>query len=407
MSDVRALWCTPPCLYACMIKAQSRFDQLRLVCHKFNEVFKSNQRLSRNLLLPSAFTEQSLSSVLTWIPHFGASVKNFGAYINVHTTPSIEAVLWKLMPPQTTLESVCLSGCSDSSVKLVSRLTSLTCCKLKHIEHPQEDPVDLTPLTGLANLQELHIFSSLVISYGLPAHLTNLVLDNADLSASGGGLALANSCVTSLRKLDVNDAQMSGLHPGGLLACTILEEFMCCRGLVTANMQDDKVDLTDDSAICLPAFSTLTSLSELWLVTKQKEEVFDLAPLHALSLLQHLHVECDHADLDYSEGLSSLQKLTFLLLNGPDQGRDDELPLVTLNVDWSSMQNLQNLTIDNLKINCNSSIVQLTALRHLSEIQFSNSRPVQSGVKFFSLLVYRLAKSCPQVELSIDDQIFG
>ncbi|KAL3147070.1 hypothetical protein ABBQ38_015033 [Trebouxia sp. C0009 RCD-2024] len=43
-------------------KAQTKFFQLRLVCHKFNDVFKRHSRLFRGLVLPPELTEMSLLS---------------------------------------------------------------------------------------------------------------------------------------------------------------------------------------------------------------------------------------------------------------------------------------------------------------------------------------------------------
>ena len=131
-----------------MIDAQSQFLQLRLVCHRFNEDFM-HQGLPRGLLLPPFLVrKQSLPSLLTWLPQYGASVERFAAICN---TVYFEAVLKKLMPPQTTLNSICLSNsCSPSPVLLMSGLTSLT-SKIRN----SGDTIDLTPVKKLEKLQKL------------------------------------------------------------------------------------------------------------------------------------------------------------------------------------------------------------------------------------------------------------
>ena len=126
-------------------------------------------------------------------------------------------------------------------------------------------------------------------------------------------------------------------------------------------MQEYHLDFSDGSAIRMPAgISALTSLSRLVLATRRDEELFDLEPLHALSLLQDLHVVSEAASLQYSAVLSSLQKLTSLFLVGSDK-RSDDHPCINLKVEFSSMCTLRCLTLHHLSITCTSSIVQLTA----------------------------------------------
>lgn len=57
-----------------IVESQSRFQQLRLVCHKFNNVFKSHRRLSRRLFISPRILQQSMPSLLHWIGHYGATV---------------------------------------------------------------------------------------------------------------------------------------------------------------------------------------------------------------------------------------------------------------------------------------------------------------------------------------------
>ena len=47
--------------------AQKDLFQLRLVCRKFNDVFKRHTRLFRDLVLPQKLTEWSIHSLLAWL----------------------------------------------------------------------------------------------------------------------------------------------------------------------------------------------------------------------------------------------------------------------------------------------------------------------------------------------------
>ena len=396
-----------------MAKAQSKFHQLRLVCHKFNDVFKGRPRLSRCLLLSPALTQESLPSLLAWLQQYGAFVEIFAAYCD---SPCVEAALGKLMPPQTSLDNVFLSECISSAVQLMSGLTSLTYCEIVS----PKDTVDLDPLKDLANLQKLHLTDGKFFASGLPAHLTNLTIEGANVWIQS---TLGSSCVTSLQKLRVRDSQLYGLHPRGLLACSAVEHLQMMSCLVTADELEQRVDFTAEMPggmpVCLPTgISALTSLSSLMLsLDNLGTEVFDLGPLHALTLLQDLFVHSEGLgiSLRFSAELSALQKLTSLCLSASGRAEDDEdnpsdRAVANLHVDWSCMHALQGLTICNWHFTCTSSMVELTALRNLSLVDFDNSRPVEmedeeSSFKSFSLMVYRLARHCPHVALKIDEEM--
>ena len=395
-----------------LAKAQSSFHQLRLVCHKFNDVFKDHPKLSRCLALSPALTQQSLPGLLAWLQQYRASVEIFAAC----GSPCMEAALSKLMPPQTSLDTVFLSFCSSSAVQLMSGLTSLTHCE---IVSPR-DTVLLTPLKDLVNLQKLHLTDGQFAASGLPAHLTNLTIEGANLFISQS--TLGSSCVTSLRKLRVCDGELSGLHPRGLLACSIVEHLQLEGCLIAADELEQRVDFTRDHSkvVCMPTgISELTSLSSLTLslgLDTPGVRFFDLGPLHALNLLQDLCVlfEGPNMRMRLSAELSALQKLTSLYLSAHRRTEyDEDIPsdraVAKLHVDWSGMHALQRLTIRNWHFTCTSSMLELTALRNLSLVDFDNSRPVemedeQSSFKWFSLMVYQLARHCPHVVLKIDEE---
>ena len=409
-----------------MAKSQSTFHQLRLVCHKFNDLFRTYPRLHRGLMLPPTLTRESLPSLLAWLQQHGASVEIFAAYCG---SPCVEAALQKLMPPQTSLDNVFLSQCSSSAVHSMSGLTSLTYCEITS----PNDTIDLTPLKDLAKLQKLYLTDGNFTANGLPAHLTNLTMEGANLDnlhnlLVSHSVPLGSSCVTSLRKLRVWDGDILGFHAFGVLACSAVEELQMIKCLIPAVELGQCVSLRDNSSIatCLPVgISTLTLLSSLTLSlgnlhpTVLGTDMVDLGPLHALSLLQDLFVrsEAFGVNLRLPAELSALQNLTSLLLSAPDWAEYDDfdqsdLPVLGLDVEWGGMHALKSLTVDNWHFTCTSSIVALTTLHPLSEVVFGNSRPVDkadrdSSFKHFSLMVYSLARRCPHVKLTIDAELLA
>ena len=215
----------------------------------------------------------------------------------------------------------------------------------------------------LANLQKLHLEDGSFITAGLPAHITELTLESADVSDSYGYVrdkGWSNNFMTSIRKLRISDSVLSGRHPCGVLAFSGLEVLHFVKSKVAADTPENKINLVPNSysaeAICLPVdMSALNSLSQLVLALSNEpgkdepgKETVDLAPLHALSLLQHLCVQPAGVNLCLSAELSTLQKLTSLHLQGivPDWGDAFQLcPFVSLDVEWSSLHALQHLNL--------------------------------------------------------------
>ena len=241
-----------------MVLSQSRFHQLRLVCHKFNNVFLSQRRLSRILILSPALTQESLPSLLAWQQQYGASVEIFAACCS----PCVDAALSKLMPPRTALVKAFLSGCCNSTVSLMSGLISLTYCEI--VSSGEGDHcVDRTPLKELASLQSLHLACGVFTATRLPANLTNLSLRRSFMHAGGAEYNFgSNKFVTSLRKLVVCDGVLNGLHPRGLLACSALVDLQLANCCIESAGLEDSVDLTN---AIMPDLLVLTSLSRLQL----------------------------------------------------------------------------------------------------------------------------------------------
>ena len=231
----------------------------------------------------------------------------------------------------------------------MSGLTFLTYCKIAS----PENTIDLTPLKELVKLQKLHLTHGNFMAADLPAHLTNLTMDCADVVIHDS--PLGSSCVTSQRKLQVIDGDFVGLHPCGLLACSAVEHLQIIRCLIPADDLDQCVSLGEDSTIntCLPAaISALTLLPSLTVTlgnldcTVLHTDLVNLGPLHALSLLQDLGVRSESLDVNLrlSAELGALQNLTCLILSAPEHEEDDQ-PVVSLDVEWGGLHALQRLSV--------------------------------------------------------------
>ena len=104
------------------------------------------------------------------------------------------------------------------------------------------------------------------------------------MSAAHSVAGLSNGWVTSLRKLQLKENYLMGLHPYGLSASSALQVLQCVGCWITSGkIENDVVFFGEDCPIHMPSrISLLTSLSRLVLVLAspaalQDEEMFDLA----------------------------------------------------------------------------------------------------------------------------------
>ena len=138
--------------------------------------------------------------------------------------------------------------------------------------------------------------------------------------------------------------------------------------LIPADELEQRVTLRNDSSVatCLPLdISALTLLSSMTVTlgnlhpTVLSTDMVDLAPLHALSLLQDLSVRSEGfgVNLWLPAELSGLQNLTSLLLSAPHWAEYDDLnqsdrPVLSLDVEWGGMHALKCLTVPNWHFTC-------------------------------------------------------
>ncbi len=328
-----------------LVEAQADYYRLRLVCRKFNQVFRQQGQLCRGLALPMCPSDQSLQSLESWLRDHSSYVRNLAAYCG---SPGLDVALEALAGPPPKLASVFLCDCSISALNKLAVFTSLTSCELVE---PQGNMLDLAPLQPLANLQKLILIEGMFIPTQLPPHLTNLTLSHASTRA-----AEQCSCVTSLKKLRLFESQLIGLHPDGIVACSAVELLTCAQGQIYAGMGHLSLACTQDSPFNVPfGLSMLNNLKDLSLVIASTAAPLpfdvaqyghDLSCLQGLTSLEKLYVRSTSKDIFVPSGVTALHKLSGLHLSvAANEGADDE-PSVILDVDRAALPMLNSLCID-------------------------------------------------------------
>ncbi len=385
-----------------LYKAQAKYYRLRLVCRKFDQLFRHQGQLCRGLALPACITDEMLQNLGSWLREHSSYVRNLAAYCG---SPGLDAALEALAGPPPKLASVFLCNCSISALNKLAVFTSLTSCELVE---PQGSTLDLTPLQPLANLQKLILTEGMFTSTLLPPHLTNLTLTHASMTA-----AEQCSCVTSLKKLRLFASHLIGLHPEGVAACSAVEMLTCVQGQIYAGIGHFSLDCTQDAPFKVPlGFSTLNNLKDLSLVIASTgaplpfdaaQYGHDLSCLQGLILLEKLCVRSTSEDVFVPSGVTALHKLSCLHLGVANEIGDDEHSVI-LDVDWAALQMLKSLHINAPTFVCQRSIVGLATVKQLAHVEWGLSAPYDAeSTKCFAALMYKLAKYRPEVVVVLDE----
>ena len=389
-----------------LYKAQAEYYRLRLVCRKFDQLFRHQGQLCRGLALPVCITDEMLQNLEAWLREHSSYVRNLAAYCG---SPGLDAAIEFLAGSPPKLASVFLCDCSNSALNKLSVFTSLTTCELVE---PQGSMLDLAPLQPLANLQKLILTEGLFTTTQLPPHLTNLTLSHASMTA-----AEQCSCVTSLKKLRLFESQLIGLHPDGIAACSAVELLTCVQGQIHAGMGHLRLDCSHDLPFNVPpGLSSLNRLKSLSLAIASTGAMLpgvgplgepqyghDLSCLQGLTSLEELSVHSFFDDVFLPSRVTDLHKLSVLSLSvAPNEG-GDEAPCVILHVDWPALQMLKSLCIDAPAFACGRSIVGLATAKQLAHITWGHSAPYDAeSTKCFAALMYKLAKYRPEVVVMLD-----
>lgn len=387
-----------------LLEAQAEYYQLRLVCRKFNQVFRQQHQLCRGLAVPVSLSDEMLQSLESWLQEHGSFVQNLAAYCG---SPVLDSAIDLLAGPPPQLASVFLCDCDHSAINKLSVFTSLTSCELVG---PDVNVLDLSPLQPLANLQKLVVADGLFKTNQLPPHLTNLTLNHAVVTA-----AKQSSCVTSLKKLRLLESQLIGLHPDGIAACSAVQLLLCGQGCLHAGMGHLFLACSRELPFTVPpGLSSLEKLTYLSLAIASTGALLpydvaqyghDLSCLQGLTSLEELGVHSCSDDIFVPSGVTALQKLSRLSLSvAPHQeGGGGDMPSVILEVDWSALQMLKSLYIGAPAFICRRSIVGLATVKQLAHITFDHSAPYSAeSTKCFAALMYNLAKYRPEVVVVLD-----
>lgn len=248
---------------------QSDFHKLRLVCRRFNKIFKDQQDLTGGLVLPKELASQALPGLVLWLRLHAASVQHFAAYCGM---PGLEVALGGLLTATPALNTVYLRYAAASAVDLLAGFTSLTCCELAAPAHE----LNLEAIGSLLSLKKLKLSEGDFFAAQLPHHLIRLSLDEASLYVWNDCI-----CCTSLRRLKLVGSSVSGLNADDLLACSQLQKLACDNSKVGADVVSAQLQTRREGNLMMPpALSALTALTKLCLqLAGDHEYDFDIASL--------------------------------------------------------------------------------------------------------------------------------
>ena len=230
--------------------------------------------------------------------------------------PSSEAALAVLLCPTPELQKLTVSWASETTIHLMSPFSSLTFCDIMQ----PEDVLDVTPLSSLANLQELSLAYGAFNDVHPPEPLTCLRIFQAT----------ATICAhyhghSSLLELHIGDCELNMPGSAGLRTYTQLQVLECGKHTVmTAPNAINSLSLV--APIHVPAdFFSLSGLTKLSMVFLSSQAVYvggniDTAWLCGLSNLQnlalHVYHDGDHCAglcMTVDDNLTRLKNLQYLL----------------------------------------------------------------------------------------------
>ena len=288
------------------VRSQARYYELHLVCQTFHAVFQQDSHLSGRVILPVAFDDQSLPSLLLWLQQHGKAVRTLVACVlDPHSSKAIQALLIDA-PGLSRAQILC---CSPTTVRLLSMLSSLTTCELNA---PVEDKcLNIDALQSLDNLQVLALMDGDFCAAQLPCHLTSLRMEHAVVKVSH-----SCACTPSLQKLSLLKSQLSKFHEQGVFACLSLETLCCCPGSIDAEQAPQMLMMHRER---FPAFPSATDFAALSRLNTLKLDFgrepgrgpIDFSPLYVLTSLESLWLRCRLGDLAVAvtPGFSALTRL--------------------------------------------------------------------------------------------------
>ena len=194
-------------------------------------------------------------------------------------------------------------------------------------------------------------------------------------------------CLKRLEVLELRNGNKLYIYPAGLPALSGLLSLCCNTSFSKSslhNRTDDALMMLTVGAFVLPrTLSALTCLSKLCIECRGPSVgSLDLGNLYLITTLQHLSI-CCQTNIFIGRSLTALQQLTALALSvtlglaEEDLGNRDiqDLPELSLDVDWATLQQFHRITIEADVLRCHFSFLHLVKASSLELIEIKYSRP--------------------------------
>lgn len=265
-------------------KLYYRYQELRLVCKRFNKLLDQSED-SNTLLLWEEMDGRKLPSLIRWIQSRSSTLRDFVAHCPSCTQ---DAALTAAMPAPcnsaSSLETIFLRAPSDVALSLLSEFPNLTKFVL---DADNDSNLDLGSLKFIPKLSELHLKDGSFSDVGELPHLTSLHMYRAR--------AFFGQCHfhLSLRELVLWESQLGAMPSNGVAACLSLQFLACCHSRICAGREADCIDtLSDDAESLLPTnIAALTQLTHLSLESNvPRESIVSVGGLYSLTSLRTLRL---------------------------------------------------------------------------------------------------------------------
>ncbi len=319
-----------------MLKAQTSFWQLPLVCKGFCNVFRTHLELGHHILLDKgklkSRSQQVAASLVPWLEARAAFVKTFHAN---DWSMDVVKYLRALQHQSSGLTVIELRPRHMREVICLASFTALTSCCLHSSCHNYHDTVDLTPLQGLQMLTKLALNMGHYSSLSSMSHLTDLDLNRAHVSDSGYSTFASNLIHLRMQKSDLDM-----LHARGLMACIALQSLEisedCTMSAVhRVDCLDTSVSASGDIRVSAD-FSPLACLTDLRLSLRNHSQPSHLCGLGTLPYLQSLHLVVA-GPVDIGPAFERLNILTDLYVGTVERIGFFYKECVSFSLDWQAL----------------------------------------------------------------------
>ncbi len=382
--------------YPVMLKAQTSFWQLPLVCKGFCNVFRTHPELGHHILLNKkklkSGNQRVAASLVPWLEARAAVVKTFHAN---HWSKDVIKYLTALEHQSSALTDLQLKPRHMTEVSCLASFTALTSCCLQPLYDRHFDTVDLTPLQGLQMLTKLALNRGCYCSLSAVSHLTNLDLNTARISDSDYCTFASN-----LIHLRVQTSDLDMLHARGLMACVALQSLEISEHCtIDAEHGEDCLDtfLSTSGDIRIAAdFSSLACLTNLQLSLQNHSRPSRLFGLGTIPHLQSLHLTVP-GPAHIGPEFERLNKLTNLYVGTVKGTTFVFKDCVSFLLDWQALHDLRQLEIRCL-FSAGKSIMDIAKLSHLKCLKLEDAEPAnRESAWYLGGLSRKVMSDCPQM----------